>query len=84
MASIRYLENRKRWQVRWHITSPKTRKVKKGSRLLPPGCNRHDAEKVAEKFRVIATAVKYGQYDLCDRAIEDLKTIWGEIVDRQL
>ena len=62
MASIRYLKNRKRWQVRWHITDPKTKEVKKGSKLLPPGCNRFDAEKIAGQYKMMSKEIKLGRY----------------------
>jgi len=60
MASIRYLKKRKRWQVRWHITNPEGR-VDVGSKLLPRGFTRPDAEREQRKYEQLAQDIKYGR-----------------------
>ena len=62
MASIRFLRHRRRWQVRWHITDPTTKKIESGSKLLPAGCNRYDAEALADKYKAMSKKIKLGRY----------------------
>ena len=60
MASIRYLKKGKRWQIRWHITSSEGR-VDVGSKLLPKGFTRPDAEREQRKYEQLAQDIKYGR-----------------------
>ena len=70
MASIRYLKNRKRWQVRWHITDPATRKVMVSSKLLPHGFTRPDAEREKGKYDKMAREIKLGKAHIAGRVLE--------------
>lgn len=66
MASIKYLYARKQWQIRWHITDPRSKAIVKGSKLLPKGCSRIEAENYAAQFSRKSRLIKAGQHQITD------------------
>lgn len=60
MASLNFLKTRSRWQIRWHITDPSTRKVEKGSKLLPAGTTKKQAEGFLQQVQEHQQSIKLG------------------------
>ena len=67
MASIRYLNHRKRWEVRKHITDPQTGKISRLDRTLPKNSTRLDAERIAAEMDRLAVRIKYGRMRTPDK-----------------
>jgi len=63
VASIRYLKEQRRWQVRWHITG-RDGKVNIGSKLLPKCFTRQDAERERRRYNELAQNVKHGLHSV--------------------
>lgn len=70
MATARYNQKLKRWQVRWHITCPYTKDVICGSKLLPAGCTKYDADQIAAEKNALAKSIKLGSMPARDTLVK--------------
>jgi site-specific recombinase XerD len=70
MASITYNHHLKQWHIRWHITCPSTKKIESGSKLLPKGSTRCDADSYATNIVNREKLIKLGQTNTADSITE--------------
>jgi site-specific recombinase XerD len=70
MASVKFINHLKQWSVRWHITDPLTKKIEGGSKLLPKGCTRFDADSYAAGIAAREKLIKLGQIKTADSIAE--------------
>ena len=75
MATARYIKKLKQWQVRWHITDPFTKDRLIGSKLLPKGCTRIDAERIIEEKNSLARQIKLGDRTASEQ-LKVAKRLW--------